>query len=38
MQFILAILLLSFLFSGEPDLYDNLHRIAMRATSTESCK
>jgi len=30
---ILAILLLFFLFIGEPDLWDNLHEMAMHATT-----
>lgn len=36
---ILVILLLAFLFMGEPDLWDNLHEWAMRKTSMEKdCK
>jgi hypothetical protein len=36
---LIAILLMAFLFFGEPDLWDNLHDYAMKATSTkEECK
>lgn len=36
---ILAILLLFFLFAGEPDLWDNLHEWAMHKTTVEKdCK
>jgi len=36
---ILSILLLFFLFIGEPDLWDNLHDYAMKATAVEKdCK
>ena len=36
---ILGILLLFFLFVGEPDLWDNLHEWAMHKTSVEKdCK
>ena len=37
---IIAILLMVFLFVGEPDLWDNLHEYAMKATSPtkEECK
>ena len=33
MMGILAILLLFFLFIGEPDVWDNLHEMAMRSTA-----
>lgn len=36
---ILAILLLFFLFIGEPDLWDNLHKYAMHVSTIErDCK
>lgn len=37
---ILAILLLVFLFAGEPDVWDNLHDYVMQITATkkEDCK
>lgn len=38
MNIVLTILLLFFLFTGEPDLFDNVHRMAMRVTSMEKCK
>jgi hypothetical protein len=34
-----AILILVFLFMGEPDLWDNLHEMAMQATTvSKDCK
>jgi hypothetical protein len=33
---IFAILLLAFLFVGEPDLWDNLHDLAMHVTSVKT--
>ena len=39
MRTVLLILLLMFLFVGEPDLWDNLHAWAMRVTSeTPNCE
>ena len=36
---VFAILILVFLFAGEPDLWDNLHAWAMKATTVnEDCK
>lgn len=36
---VFAILILVFLFVGEPDLWDNLHELAMHSTSIEKyCK
>ena len=38
MNIVLTILLLFFLFTGSPDLFDNIHGMAMKVTSTEKCK
>jgi hypothetical protein len=36
---VFAILILVFLFAGEPDLWDNLHEMAMKATTVnKDCK
>ena len=38
-MFIIVILLLAFLFTGEPDVWDNLHAMAMEKTTiSKDCK